>query len=52
MSATMARKDDWVQLEQSNLGLVLNIAKLAIGEYPHSSIEEMQNVGKALQANG
>jgi hypothetical protein len=59
ISATMARQGGWVQLEQSNMRLALNIAKMAKGgflgatiaepqhliEKPHAAIEPMQMWG-------
>ena len=33
MSATMARQGGWVQLEQSYMHLVLNMAKMAKGVF-------------------
>ena len=40
MSATMARQGGRVQLEQSNMCLALNMAKMAIEGFSHSTIEE------------
>jgi len=42
MSATMARQGGWVQLEQSNMRLVLNMAKMAKGGILRAAIEETQ----------
>jgi hypothetical protein len=42
MAATMARKEGCVQLEQSNMGLVLNMAKIAQGRFSRGAIREMQ----------
>jgi hypothetical protein len=42
MSATMARQGGWVQLEQSNMHLALNMAKIAKGGFSQTAIEEMQ----------
>jgi hypothetical protein len=40
MSATMARQGGWVQLEQSNMRLVLNIAQMAKEGFSSVTIEE------------
>jgi len=42
MSATMARQAGRVQLEQSNLCLALNMSKLAIGMFSHTTIHKTQ----------
>ena len=42
MSATMARQGGRVQLEQSNMCLALNMAKMATGGFSHATIEETQ----------
>jgi len=42
MSATMAKKGGWVQLEQSDMRLAWNMAKMAKGGLLHAAIEEMQ----------
>jgi hypothetical protein len=42
MSATMARKGGCVQLEQSDMGVVLNMAKIAQGRFSCAAIKEMQ----------
>jgi hypothetical protein len=42
MSATMVTQGGLVQLEQSDICLALNIAKMASGGISHSAIEEMQ----------
>jgi hypothetical protein len=42
MSATMARQGGRVQLEQFNMPLALNMAKMAKGWFLHAAIEEMQ----------
>jgi len=42
MSATMARQGGRVQLEQSDMHLALNMAKLGKGGFSHTAIEEMQ----------
>jgi len=41
MSATMARQGGWVQLEQSNMRLALNIAKMAKGGFLNAAMKEM-----------
>jgi hypothetical protein len=40
MSATMARQGGWVQLEQSAMCLVLNMAKMAKDGFSHAAIED------------
>jgi len=40
MSATMARQEGWVQLEQSDLRLALNMAKMAKEGFSRTAIEE------------
>ena len=42
MSATMARHGGQVQLEQSDMHLALNMAKIAKRGFSHASIEETQ----------
>jgi len=42
MSATMARQGRWVPLEQSDMRLALNMAKLAKGWFSLSAMEKMQ----------
>jgi len=42
MSATMAREGGWVQLEQSDMRLALNMAKMAKGGVSRSAIEKTQ----------
>jgi len=37
MSATMARQEGQVQLEQSNMHFALNVAKMGIGEFLHAA---------------
>ena len=44
MSTTMASKGCWVQLTQSNMRLVLIIAKMAQGGFSHTAIEETQHL--------
>jgi len=46
MSATMARLGGWVQLEQSDMRLALNMAKIAKGGFSHAAIEETQQLFK------
>jgi len=50
MSATMARQGGWVQLEQSNMRLALNLAKIAKGGISHTTIEEEQQLIKKPRA--
>jgi hypothetical protein len=50
MSATMARQGGRVQLEQSNMRLALNMAKMAKGVFLQAAIEETQNLIKKPQA--
>jgi hypothetical protein len=40
MSATIARQGGWVQLEQSNMRLALNMAKMAKEGFSRAAIEE------------
>jgi len=42
MSTTMARQGGWVHLEQSEMYLALNMAKMAKGGFSRATIEEMQ----------
>jgi hypothetical protein len=46
MSATMSRQGGRVQLEQSDMRLALNMAKMAKGEFPRAAIDEMQQLIK------
>jgi len=46
MSATMATQGGWVQLEQSNRHLAMNMAKMAKGGFLHATIEETQQLIK------
>jgi histone H3/H4 len=46
MSATMARQGGRVQLEQSDMRLAFNMAKMAKGEFSRAAIEEMQQLIK------
>jgi len=50
MSATMARQGGRVQLEQSNMRLALNMAKMAKGGFSHPAIEEKQQQVKKPRA--
>jgi len=50
MSATMARQADWVQLEQSDMRLALNLAKMAKGGFLRAALEESQLLIKKLRA--
>jgi len=50
MSATMASQGGRVQLEQSDLRLALNIAKMAKGGFSRTAIEEMQFLINTLWA--
>jgi hypothetical protein len=42
MSATMARQGGHVQLEQSDIRLALNMAKMAKGEFSRREVEKTQ----------
>jgi len=48
MSATMARQGGRVQLEQSDIHLALNMAKLAKGGFSRASVDETQYLIKKL----
>jgi len=50
MSATMARQGRRVQLEQSDIRLALNMAKMGKGGFSHTTIEETQFLPKNPQA--
>jgi len=50
MSATMARQGGRVQLEQSDMCLALNMAKMATGGFSHATIEETQYLIKKPSA--
>jgi hypothetical protein len=50
MSATMARQGGSVQLEQSDMRLALNIAKMAKGGFLLAAVEEMQYLIKKPRA--
>jgi len=44
MSATMARQGGWVQVEQSDMRLALNMAKMAKGGFSRAAVEETQQL--------
>jgi len=46
MSATMARQGGRVQLEQSDMSLVLIMAKMAKGGFPRAAIDGTQQLSK------
>jgi len=46
MSATMARQGGRLQLEQSDMHLALNMAKMAKGGFSRAAIEETQQLIK------
>jgi len=46
MSAAMARQGGWVQLEQSDMRLALNMSKMAKGGLSQASLEETQQLIK------
>jgi len=48
MSATMAKQGGRVQLEQSDMRLVLNMAKMPKAGFLCAAIEEMQQLNKKL----
>jgi hypothetical protein len=50
MYATMARQGGRVQLEQSDMRLALNMAKIAKGGISHAAIEETQQLNKKPHA--
>jgi len=50
MSATMVREGGRVQLEQSNMWLVLKMAKMAEGRFPRAAIQETQQLIKIPRA--
>jgi len=50
MSATMARQGGWVQLEQSDMCLALNMAKMTKEGFSHTAIEETQQLPKKPRA--
>jgi len=50
MSATMARQGGWVQLEQSDMRLVLNMSKMANEGFSHTVIEETKYLIKKPRA--
>jgi hypothetical protein len=51
MSATMARQGGWVQLEQSDMSLALNIANMAKREFSHAAIKGTQHLIKKPRAD-
>jgi hypothetical protein len=50
MSATMGRQGGRVQLEQSDMGLAFNMAKMAKGGLSRAAIEETQQLSKKPRA--
>ena len=50
MSATVARQGGRVQIEQSDMRLALNMAKMAKGGISHAAIEETQQLIKKPHA--
>jgi len=50
MSATMARQGGHVQLEQSDMRLALNMAKMSKGEFSRAAVEETQCLIKKSRA--
>ena len=50
MSATMARHGGRVQLEQCDMRLALNMAKMAKRGFSHATMEEMQYLIQNLRA--
>jgi len=52
MSATMARQGGRVQIEQSDMRLALNMAKMAKGGISRAAIEEMHQLIKKPRARG
>jgi hypothetical protein len=50
MSATMARQGRWVQLEQSDMHLALNMAKMANKGFSCAAIEETKYLIKKPHA--
>jgi hypothetical protein len=50
MSATMVRQGGLVQLEQSDMRLAMNMAKMAIGGFSCATVEETQQLIKIPQA--
>jgi len=51
MSATIARQGGWVQLEQADMHLALNMAKMAKEGFSHAKMEEMKHLIKKPQAD-
>ena len=52
MSATMARQEGHVQLEQSDMCLAFIIARMAKGGFPCAAMEEMQCLIKERRGQG
>ena len=50
MSTALARQGGWVQLEQSDMRVALNLAQMAKGGFSHATIEETQFLTKKPQA--
>jgi hypothetical protein len=50
MSDTMVRQGGWVQLEQSDMHLALNMAQMAKGGFSRATIEETQQLIKKRRA--
>jgi len=50
MSATMARQGGRIQLEQSDMRLALNMAKMAQGGFSRAAVEETQYLIKKPHA--
>ena len=50
MSATMASQGRWVQLEQSDMPLALNMAKMAKEGFSRAAIEETNDLIKKPRA--
>jgi hypothetical protein len=50
MSATMARQEGRAQLEQSDVRLAWNMAKIAKGGFSRGTVEETQYLIKKLRA--
>jgi len=50
MSATMASQGGWVQLEQSDMRLALNMTKMVKGGFSRTAVEQMQHLIKKPRA--
>jgi hypothetical protein len=50
MSTTMARQGGQVLLEQSDMSLALNVAKMAKGGFSWATIQETQQLNKKPRA--